>query len=363
MMGSRRPSGTQLILCVFAVLVAFLLGHVSGAEDAGEAGRRRIEKMSPAQKERLRRLHERFLSFEPAERQRIRELHRRLHREEDASQLRRVLDGYCQWLKSLPPYRRAELLEMEPQKRIERIKEIRKEQAKRLKPEDMEGILRWMRQYAAKYETRILERILEAIPESRRERMAKFSPAMRQRVAMWSVMWKWGPKPRSGDFPPRTDEDLATLRSNLSQDARTRLAQKPSSEQWQIVASWARDAVRHYFSSRGSEGSSLSADLEQELDYFFEHELSDERQDYLLSLPSDEMQRALRRMYLMQFRPPGPPRGPRRPTRPEGPGMRGPERPYSGQHRPGPRPESSPGSRGPRQRPDMRPRGESRRNH
>ena len=49
---------------------------------------------------------------------------------------------------------------------------------------------------------------------------------------------------------------------------------------------------------------------------FFEHELSDEERDRLLSLPGDEMQRELQRLYLTRTKPPdGSPRRGRRSDR------------------------------------------------
>ena len=221
----------------------------------------------------------------------------------------------------------------------------------------MEGILRWMKRYAAKHE----KQILEAIPESHRKHATRLSPAMRQRVAMWSIIGQWGQTPRSGEDLPRTDEDLADLRSQLSIATQKTLQQKPSAEQWQIVASWARQAGRHYSGSRRFGGGPRPADFEKELDDFFEKELNDSQREHLLGLSSDEMQRELWQMYVMKFRPPGPPRGPRRPG--DRPGMRGPERGLPGQSRPGRRPEFSPGRGEGRPRPEMRPGGEPHRNH
>ncbi len=294
------------------------------ADDTEAARRRRIENMSNAEKEQLRQRRERFKKLDPAEQERLRQLHRRLQADPKAEQLRRVMNGYCTWLKELPLDRQAELRALEPAQRIERIKQLREEEAGRPKREDIEGLFRWLEQYVSKNEARILE----SMPEPFREKMAELDSGRRRRWLTWMTWGRWqmgrSVKPRSA-----TDDDLAELRSNLSDDARKRLESEPAEKQWQTVADWLRTALRHRMASRRFEAP-MRPELQKELDDFFEHELSPEEQERLLNLPGEEMQRALRWAYLSRFRssespvgrspfppgrgrrsgPPGPPRNP-----------------------------------------------------
>jgi hypothetical protein len=65
---------------------------------------------------------------------------------------------------------------------------------------------------------------------------------------------------------------------------------------WIHQAAWQRLTFR-----RGDRG--LLPNFDEQLAQFFEHQLSDEDRDRLLSLPGDEMQVRLRQMYLMQMKP------------------------------------------------------------
>ncbi len=361
--GRGRRNRAAFWLLVLAA--ALPLASVFAADESPRQRRLRIEKMTPAQKEELRRKHQRFIDFEPAERQRLQELQRQISQDRNAAQLRRVMKNYCRWLSTLKPYDRAELLDMEPSDRIQRIKELRKKEAERPKREDIEGVLRWMSKYAAEHE----DQIIRAIPEHRRTDIEELDKEKRRRVAMFSIMMRLRQRPRPGSppsqtVPLQTEQNLGDLRSLLSPEMREFLQEKQPAEQWGIVASWGRHVIRHVRASRRLGGRPHPGDLDKELDEFFKN-LSSEEKGYLLSLPSEEMQEKLREMYTGRFRPPGPPRGMRGPgmaspshgERPDrrGPGAFGPDSP-----RGGPRGESSPG-RGPRSRSDKRHDDDSRR--
>jgi len=335
------------------------------AEDSLTQRRQRIETMTVAEKEQLRRRQEQFAAFSPAEQQRLRRLHQQLQRDPDADQLRRVLDGYCRWLKTLPPHRQAELLELEGAERIKRIKRLCREQAgrgKRLGPEDTEGLLRWMQEYASRHEARLTE----ALPEARRQQLNKLNPQARRRMVTW-LMWQRWQMPGPGKPPRPDDDDLADLRSKLSAATRKRLEGKPSAEQWRTIAGWIHQVLRHQSAARRLKGP-LPPDHEKQLAHFFEHQLSDQQRDRLLSLPGDQMQRELRRLYMMHLRGPEPGHrgpawphrrrhpGPVQPHRRQHPGMPGPGRVHP--HKPGRTPpaELRPIPVRPQSRPDGRSR-------
>lgn len=341
---------------LIALLAAFALVGTTRADDAAEARRGWIEKMSPEEKEQLRRRQQRFAELDPAEQERLRRLHQQLQRDPNATQLRRVMQGYCRWFSALPPYRQAELLELEPAERVKRIKQLRAEEAQRegsrLPRKDMEGLFRWMEQYVAKHE----DDILKSLPEPVRKGMANLDSGRRRRW-LGGIMWQRGQSGPPGKPPLMGDDDLKDLKSNLSDDARKRLDAESPEKQWQIIAGWVRSAFRHPTGARRFRGGPPPKDLQEKLDHFFEHELGDEERDRLLSLPGDEMQRELWRMYLGRFKPPDspihrprgpmPPRG--KPSGPPGPPRVHPQRPAKG-----PQPDVQPGGPQPRTRPSRR---------
>lgn len=331
------PGPLSRALWLIPVVAGVLLGAVGRAEDPEAERRRRIEKiqtMSPPEKKQLLRQYDRFRAFSPAEQQRLRQLHEQIQNDPDADRLRRIMQAYCRWLKSLPAYRRAELLNLEPAERIERIRQIRDEEAKRPQLKDMEGLLRWMDRYAAEHEAEILK----AIPEKFRRHLSEASP----RVRKWMVerfLWMRWQMARSGKPPWLTDDDLAGLREELSDEARKRLEKEPAAAQWQTIGGWIRRGGRSFWSRRFRAGPPPK-ELQDQLYQLFEELPSEEKDRLLNQLPGEEIQRELERLYFRRFwpmRPPGPVHGRK-------PGQRG---GHPGRSEAGP----APGHRSPRRPP------------
>jgi hypothetical protein len=316
------------------LLASALPVTVCRAEDSAVQRRQRVENMEPAEKKQLLRHHKRFTALPPEEQERLWDLHRGLVNHANADQLRRVMRAYYEWLGSLPVDTRTELLHLEPKQRIERIRELR---AERPSPSDMEGLRRWMQQYAAKPEHQ--DEILKAMPKEARpfvtvmmNRMNK-SPEARSWLTMWTVRMQMSRLGRPGWL---TDERLADLRNHLSDDTRKRLELKPTAKQWETISSWVRPSGGRSLSSRRFRGGPPPKEFQEQLDRFFEKELTAEEKEELLNLPADEMQRRLQWMYFrrsLPMRPPGPIHG----RRPDGrsPGPPGPPRGRSPQGRPG----------------------------
>ncbi len=91
-----------------------------------EVARRRIEGMSPAEKERLRARREQFAALDAAEQTHLRRLHEDLAADPEAEALWAVAERYFEWLKPLPPFVRAELLALPPVERVERVERLRR---------------------------------------------------------------------------------------------------------------------------------------------------------------------------------------------------------------------------------------------
>ena len=141
---------------------------------------------------------------------------------------------------------------------------------------------------------------MEAFPEAR-QRLAKENAATRHSFVLARMCQQWQ-SPNFASMPPLSDATMADLRSELSPATRAKLEKKTPAEQWQTISGWLHDAAHQRFASRHGEGSLLSK-LDEQMTQFFEHQLTDEQRDHLLSLPGDEMQDRLRQMYLMQMKP------------------------------------------------------------
>ncbi|MEN6450192.1 MAG: hypothetical protein ABFC96_06860 [Thermoguttaceae bacterium] len=291
--------------------------EATGTADAGlmavdgptAARRHRIESMSPEQKDELRRAAARFAVLGPADQQRLRQLDARVRSGDDSPKLQAVMHRYCDWLKSLPLYSRSELAELGPEARVKWVKrrlsfeDQAREGGGRLGGRDTETLGKWMNDCVERHEAAFLK----TLPEPQRKRLSEFSDsAMRHRLVagqMW-LSWQRAHADEPGKMPPWVSEnDLRRLRSQLSPQARKRLESRPTAqEQWNLVLAWMRHAMRPAASHAHGP---LNPDDER-LAAFFE-KLPDEERNRLLSLPGEEMQRQLLRLYLTRIHAPGPP--------------------------------------------------------
>jgi len=330
-MVARRQTGVSGQWSVVSALFFLLCGGPVRGDDSLAERRQRIEDMKPAEQEQLLRKQERWESLAPAERERLLRLHEEVTNNPEAAQ---VMRRYCEWLSTLPAARRETLLELEPKDRIKRIKELREEEAKanarRPDPGDVERLVRWMDEYAAKQE----DRFVKKLPEDRRQPWAKLDARKRHDRIKWFIWLGWQ-IPGPGKLPTMSDEDLKDVRARLSPDTQKRLEALPPAEQWRTFAGWLR----------------RSPPIDEEhLADFFERELTNEERDDLMSRPPDEMQKELRKLYLAKYKliepPVRPPDGRWRGKGPRPPGAEGPfpKKPERGPAIPdnGPRPKAPP---------------------
>ncbi|MCE5268584.1 MAG: hypothetical protein LLG00_11930 [Planctomycetaceae bacterium] len=273
-----------------------------GSDDSVEARRRRVETMIVGEKDQLRRAQERFLAMQRADQQRLRRFDAELRGNPDAETLESLMHRYCDWLKTLPLYSRGELAELAPDARIKRIKRILDEQAhegaKRLSGKDAEVLRQWMADCVSRREAAFLN----TLPDAQRKRLSEFNqPATRHRI-LFGMMWQRGVPADTGRLPKWvTENDLAQLQSQLSPAARTRLEELATPDrQWEQIVTWTRHGPRPSGAAHATRGP-FSPDDER-LAAFFE-KLEPQERDRLLSLPGEEMQRQLQRLYLTRTRP------------------------------------------------------------
>jgi hypothetical protein len=267
-------------------------GDAGGSEETESwaARRERIKDMTPVQKDQLWKRQQQFQKLDPGQQQRVRELHEQLEHDAEAGRLRNVLAHYCQWLSALPAYP-ADLKGLPPEERLQRVKNLQKEQAARqLSPEDREAIVRWIDRYARQH----ADRMLAMISEKRKPQLAKLGPAGRHRMAVGMLYQRWQ-SANAASLGLLGSDVLADLRGGLSPQTRARLEEKPLNEQWQIVAEWVRQVARQQAARRGP--GAMLPNLDEQLAHYFEHGLSDQQRDRLMSLPGEEMQQQLRAMF------------------------------------------------------------------
>jgi hypothetical protein len=352
------------VYCV-AVAVPFLRADETIADR-----RARIENLDPLRKEDLLRRQKRFAGLDETEQDRLRRLHQELEKDPDQEELRQRMHRYCQWMAGLSSYERAELLQLPPEERIEKIKKLLEDPERkggrrpygdfppfdrakrhfaewgfdarrRPNPEDFKAIHEWFNQFL---EDQVPE-LIENLPEPRKQQAkdaieSADDPARRrERLAIVWMQW-WIEHPAQ---PPVDDAALADLRSRLSQEMRDRWEAFSVEDQRRMVVGMLRFMVAYRAADRRPDPA-LPLVEEKELARFFQEDLTAHERDRLLNLPNDEMRRELRQEYLrwrLQDKSPRVPSWPNWRHRPGPGGPPHPGQPESGE-RPGPPPQRPP---------------------
>lgn len=335
-----------------------------------------VEQLSPDQRAALATKWKRFQTLSPAPeaQTQLRDLEQQISQAPDADKLRQTLLAYGQWLAHRTPGEQAELRSLPTDERLRRVRQFarrdQRQAARELSPEDARALREAVFSMAEERRQALVERMRREGVEHPERRLE----GRRSAVALFIVL-------RELHDDETRDAVAENLTSRLSPSAREYLnslresGPRPPGQpgaRWrerQQLWQWVRDALQPKLGS-------------EELERFFDEELDYNQRERLLSLPADEMQAELERLYigagaqlglrdmegLRDFADPGrfgrERRGPRRPMRgPEGgawePGRRGPPPPDGFNRdrfdRRGPPPGRPPDDR---RGPDRRPPGE-----
>lgn len=309
--------GVRSMAALLALLgaTAVLIGTTSADSELSQSRRGAIEQMTPEEKSRLRRNLERFESLEPAEQQRLREFAQAVEASGNEALLT-TLRRYQQWTQGLTPARRAELQQMEPEKRLAQVKQaVEKEASQWPKTIDKESLIAvhaWLIAWYKDREDRIRQVIgeeefekskafFDRIDEEKKDRLPKERMALPQeeRTALAMATHFVRPHRRNpiGDsfwkIAP-TDQELEQLAGKLPPVFRTILTRQ--SNRWEklnTVSKWAFADVLSAFRPNRDEFHVG----EKELEKFFVEELGDTEREYLLNLSRQQMTEELRRRF------------------------------------------------------------------
>ncbi len=302
-------------LCAPPELAAQSFGHRSERQR-----RERLERMDAAEKEKLLRQKERFEQLSPEERQRLHKVHETLTQAPDGEKLFGVLQRYCEWLKTLSPAERAELLAMPSDKRVARIQEllqVQEEQRLRrlanLSWEEGVAVRDWFIRLITPHEDELWGLLS---PESQEFINARADdPDQRRRMMVWSLLFRHHQGAKLRQYLALDEAAVTPLLNQLSPERREEFRKlRNLDQQRDLLGKWLAGAIGGRPSFRASEA---------ELQEFFVRELSRDKQAELEMMPREQMQRELRRLYFAHkfARAPGwgpPERGPQRPPGPPG---------------------------------------------
>ena len=220
----------------------------------------------------------RFAQLDPAEQQRLRAFAAELDQAPDGSELRQALDHYYRWLLTLPGIERAQLLQLEPEQRLDRIKKMKADEgrlaAHRLSASDVQAVSNWLER-----------RVMDSVQPAMRDQLQQLSPPERHRRIV-GMIWQRSQSPEGFKGPgPLKQGDLQDLRGELSESARKQLNQALDERKvGQLMGDWVKQALGGYFSGGRPLAAGAWGVSEERLKQFFEHELPGIERQQLLTL-------------------------------------------------------------------------------
>lgn len=282
-----------------------------------EPRRDRIEHhMADAEKQDLEIKTDRFQSLKPQQQQQLRDMHENLAADPNRDKLAVAMDRFYEWYKQLSRIQRDELRLRTGLDRIAYVKQLRKSEEKRIAHQrvtkDVQTVVRWMEDYAAKH-----ERILTVSP---RTALSNVESLRRRQlfVRLWR-RWQGQPVP-SG--PEITDEAFAKLRGKLSPELQAKIGKGANTNaQWKLLTEIIPVGIRDVLTA--SIQDRLPRDFIQKLPTamlyladakinrdklmkFFHENLTREERLRLQNLPPDEFRKKLQQLSLrhqMNMRP------------------------------------------------------------
>ncbi|MEX2140605.1 MAG: hypothetical protein WD894_15185 [Pirellulales bacterium] len=299
------------------------------ADEELNARRAFVEALPTAEKNKLRKLYERFRAKPEEAKHRLRALDAELRSDPEGARLRTVLESYHNWLPTLSPLERADLLKMAPKNAIAKIEELRQQQLHTyhrtgrsrqgpLTSSDVDVIDRWLQERISKKK----DEILANAKDEDRQWFAGLAENRKTRSLMILSGEPWPPRPKLDDkeweellnrLPTvkalfaasgkATEMDKlvkqfplpSAVQANVKEDINK--AATPQ-EQQSLLFRWNGDAQR----ARMAVGGGVPP---EELNRFLKEELSEKERNDLMELPPEQFHFRLRMAYFKRDFPPG----------------------------------------------------------
>jgi hypothetical protein len=295
--------------------------------------RETLEKMTPQEKEDLRTRFDKFNALSPDEQQRLRRFEEQLNADASRDRLRRIMTQFHEWLKSLSPIERSELLALASAPRIDQIRSLQHAQeaklgaqggGPKLSKHDVDVLHDWEADFANNHRKELIADLPPqwSTPEWQKRFGSTFAPESPRMVLLNARNhWRNG-MVGEGKKISVSDSELQQLMTKLSPDAAKILEPQTTPQRIKTIGGWIVIFSRaRLFNRQPGEGPPQVS--QDELNRFFEGLPANEK-DKLLALPNDDdFNRALRWKYYQQHTRPNRGAGPR-----DAPGDR--DRPRSG---------------------------------
>ena len=291
-------------LGLLGIMALAAIGPTAGTAEGISARRARIEQMSAAEKQLLREKKDRFDQLTEHEQEKLRLIHNQLEGDPDSEHLTRVMENYFEWLKTLSPGQRAELLELGVDERIARVKFFHQEQQSqyfrrlivtKLPAADGRVMFSWLNAY---FEHHADELVALLPPKKRGRYQALTRPVDKRRFIVQSLhqghLLQQLPKP--------SVQEIEKLVASLSPEARAAVAKLDNPQaRTELVQKWLRSAVTARMNQNRAFRLAPAVDT-RVLDKFFDEKLSPAQRGRLEGLPRNQLYVELRRLYSLRNR-------------------------------------------------------------
>ncbi len=271
------------------------IGLVSEPADVQEL----VDQLEPIDRHELRRQRDRFRSLAARDRSKLITLHEEICATKEGAALYGVLHRYSEWLGTLPDGQRADLLELPIEERIAKIRETQVAQRDDLFQRDVvdlsaadaQQVLEWWHQYLEKNS----DDLIAQLPTSVQERIRRTNRARRRGQTLATEILR---RADQIEFPPADQTRLLTLRDSLSPEGASRLADWDGLENKDPSV---REAVRR-LGVGAQRRNSRDWPNRERLMQFYDEELTVPERDRIDELPPKQMQRELKRQFLLRER-------------------------------------------------------------
>jgi hypothetical protein len=294
--------------------------------DQLQSNLRRLDQMSPEELVELRRKKRQFDELSPQQQAQVREFHEQLHSQSNFTELNSVMNRYYAWLRNLDRDERNDLLDLPADERLEQIKKLHEERARKLfgttgatklPSQDVKPFIEWINEFKKNRQAEFLEHFesdegrqaLQQWRERQRRTGRRFrgfsgrpnsqrggdSTGSEQRDneqrdnVRFNIFMEADPEFMAGLL----HKDIESLLAKLSQEAIQILEEQNAKEQKLLVCNWASDWARQISSTRGMN--------DDELKRFYET-LSEKEKETLDSYSPTGWRQRLEEIYRRQQR-------------------------------------------------------------
>ncbi len=274
----------------------------TSADDEIDERRAEIERMTPLERQHLRRNQERFAKYSLDDQGRMLRLLDDLDRDPHEDELRRVMIRYHEWLDTLALSARAELTDLSPDERIAKIKDLKQQQTTDRDRERQEAPseqdLQWIVRRVEEFGWQNRQALLGTLSPARQQYIEGLDEAKQRRALLWLAVHQ-SQTGNKAKLPQWDAQAMGELFAQLSVGAQHRLAALNSEKEKQkLIGTWMQTALRHRVETGGIRQTLPPVEV-AELQRFFRDELSSQQREWMLPLARDQRHRLLLRMYFL----------------------------------------------------------------